>query len=136
MNELQEIFALVLVVLFSILALLLLIAKWLWTNLPIVLWIVWWLWAVNWSKVWPVLTKGAWLGVVLSILLSAMVWSHIDPNPWEVPGIGSIPSVWACLGSVCTLTALALFCGWLQGVMEWAPAEIELEPAEEHGHGH
>jgi hypothetical protein len=141
-NELRELAALILVVLLALFAIILWIALWLWTHLPIVLWIAWWLWAVNWSKVWPVLKKGAWLGVVLLIWLAAMVWSHIDPNPWAVPEIGSVPSVWACLGCVCALSALALFCGWLQGVMGWAPAEIELEPVEEHahvaehGHGH
>ncbi|HEY1859160.1 MAG TPA: hypothetical protein VGG61_02330 [Gemmataceae bacterium] len=113
-------------------------ADWMWQNLNILLglllWIVWWLWAVNWTKVWPVLAQGAWLGVVLFVLLIAMVWSHIDPNPWNVPTSGSVPSDWACLGCVCALTALALFCGWLQGVMGWSPAEIELEPAKEHGH--
>jgi hypothetical protein len=113
-------------------------ANWVWQNsnilLGLLLWIVWWIWAVNWTKVWPVLAQGAWLGVVLLILLTSMVWSHIDPNPWSVSGIGSVPSVWACLGCVCAFAAVALFCGWLQGVMGWAPAEIELEPAEEHGH--
>jgi hypothetical protein len=133
-NDLQQLVTLVLDVLLGMVSILLWIARWLWTLLPILLWIVWWLWAVNWSKVWPVLAQGAWLGVVLLIFLAAMAWSHIDPNPWSVPGIGAMSSMWSSLGCVCALTALALFCGWLQGVMGWSPADIELEPAEEHGH--
>jgi hypothetical protein len=108
--------------------------------LPIFLWIAWWLWAVNWQKTWPVLAQGAWIGVVLLVLLISMVWSHIDPDPWTIKGIGSAPSRWACLGCVSAWAALALFCGWLQGVLNFTPAEIELEPVEEHGqaadHGH
>jgi hypothetical protein len=104
------------------------------TLLAILLWSIWWLWAVNWTKAWEALAQGAWVGVVLLVLLASMVWSHIDQSAWNVPGIGSVPSSWACLGCVSALTALALFCGWLQGIMGWTPAEIELEPAEEHGH--
>jgi hypothetical protein len=133
-NDLKDLATPVLEILVGMRSILIWILSWLWTALPIILWIVWWLWAVNWSKVWPVLAQGAWLGVVLLIFLTAMVWSHIDPNPWIMPGVGTVSSVWASLGCVCALTTLALFCGWLQGVMGWPPAEIELEPAEEHGH--
>src|SRR5262249_28466635 len=102
--------------------------------LGILLWIVWWLWAVNWTKAWAALAQGAWVGVVLLVLLAAMAWSHIDQSPWAVAGIGSVPSSWASLACVSAFTALALFCGWLQGVMGWTPAELDLEPAEDHGH--
>ena len=36
------------------------------------------------------------------------------------------------------LAALTLLCGWLQGLLGWTPAEVNLEPpvAVEHGHGH
>jgi hypothetical protein len=108
--------------------------------LAIVLWITWWLWAVNWKRTWPVLAQGAWVGVVLLVLLVSMAWSHIDPSPWTVPGVGLVDSGWATLGCVCAWAALALFCGWLQGVLNYTPPEIELEPVEEHrhtaGHGH
>jgi hypothetical protein len=108
--------------------------------LALMAWVIWWLWAVNWTKAWAALAQGAWVGLVLLVLLASMVWSHIDPSPWIVSGIGSVSSSWACLSIVCGMTALALFCGWLQGVMGWTPAEVELEPAEEHaldhGHGH
>ena len=38
----------------------------------------------------------------------------------------------------CLLACLALFCGWLQGVMGYMPANIAIYPAESHDetHGH
>jgi hypothetical protein len=42
------------------------------------------------------------------------------------------------------LAAIALFCGWLQGVFQWAPADVDLSPPvhaheahhHDHDHGH
>jgi hypothetical protein len=116
----------------------------LWLAL-LAVWIAWWLGAVSWQKAWPALSQGAWLGVVLGVLMGALVWSEIDPTPMHITDLGTIPSFWARLGCVAGLAALALFCGWLQGVLRWMPPEIEVEPPEghagsgrdaHHGHGH
>src|SRR6266436_3500440 len=96
--------------------------------LPVALWCAWWLWGVDWNKAWPVLARGAWAPVVLLVLLSAYVWSHISPGDGNCLGLIIIPNFWWQLGSVSTWTVLALFCGWLQGKLGWAPAEINLEP--------
>lgn len=108
-------------------------------------WIAWWLAAVNWQKAWLALRQGAWLGVVLGVLMVALVWSEIEPAPTQISDLGAIPSFWIRLGCAGALAALALFCGWLQGVLGWKPPEIEVEPPEaaadhghsaQHGHAH
>jgi hypothetical protein len=103
----------------------------LWVVL-LAVWIAWWLGAVNWRKAWSALRQGAWLGVVLGVLMVALVWSEIDPAPRQISDLGAIPGFWARLGCVGGLAALALFCGWLQGVLGWIPPEIEVEPPEGH----
>jgi hypothetical protein len=98
------------------------------SNLLIIVWIVWWLFGVNWTKVWPVLARGAWLPVVLLLLIIALVWSQLAPN--------EVANFWRQFGALSILTAIALFCGWLQGVLGWTPTEINLEPPETSGHAH
>jgi hypothetical protein len=94
----------------------------------LVVWIAWWLCGVNWSKVWPVLARGAWAPVVLLMVTGALVWSSIAPGPCTcLPDI-IVPNFWWQLGAVGLLAAVTLFCGWLQGVFGWQPAEISLEP--------
>jgi hypothetical protein len=102
--------------------------------LPGALWCAWWLWGVNWKKAWPVLAQGAWAPVLLLMILSALVWSRISPSSRDCFGLFTIPNFWWHLGGVGALTAVALFCGWLQGKLGWAPVDINLEPPP-HGHG-
>jgi hypothetical protein len=102
-------------------------------------WFAWWLWGVNWSKTWPVLRQGAWVGLVLIVITSALVWSQMAPSECTCLGFVTVANFWWQLGAVGLLTALTLFCGWLQGVFGWAPAEIDLEPSEsagDHDAGH
>jgi hypothetical protein len=106
-----------------------------WHYILILVWVVWWLWGVNWRRAWPFLAQGAWAPLVLLIIISALVWSRITPGPCECLGIVVVPNFWWQLGYVGLLVAIALFCGWLQGVFHWAPAEISLEPPV-HGHSH
>jgi hypothetical protein len=108
------------------------------TILLLLAWVVWWLWAVNWSKTWPVLAQGAWLPLVLLLVVSALVWSQIAPGSCVLFGFLTVTNFWWQLGGVGLLTALALFCGWLQGYCHWTPAEIHLHPPalDDHGHDH
>ena len=101
-------------------------------------WFAWWLWGVNWSKVWPVLARGAWAVVVLLMFVSALAWSQLAPADCACLGFTTVANFWWQLGAVALLTALTLLCGWLQGVFGWTPAEISLEPPETAaaGHGH
>jgi hypothetical protein len=105
--------------------------------LPILLWIVWWLWGVNWKKAWPVLARGAWAPLVLLMLVITQVWSLTAPSDCDCLRFLVIPNYWWQLGSVATLVAIALFCGWLQLVMGWSPEDIPVEPAPaDHGLHH
>jgi hypothetical protein len=105
--------------------------------LPGGLWCAWWLWAVNWKKVWPALAAGAWVPVVLLVVLSALGWSMIFPSTCNCLGFVTLPNFWWQLGSCAALAAVALFCGWLQGQFGWTPEDVDFEPpAAEHGHEH
>ena len=99
----------------------------------LIVWVAWWLLGVNWQRAWPALRHGGWAPVALLTLIVAVVWSRIQPVDAEFP----IPNfVWQ-LGYMLVLVAFALFCGWLQGVLRWAPPEISLEPPAHGGnHGH
>ncbi len=83
--------------------------------LPGGLWCAWWLWAVNWQRAWPVLARGGWAPALLLMALATLVWSRLAPGSCACLGFVTVPNVWWQLGGVCTLAALALFCGWLQG---------------------
>src|SRR4051794_24244956 len=105
-------------------------------GLAVLIWCAWWLWAVDWRKAWPMLARGGWAPVVLLMLLSAYTWSRIAPGECAYC---QLPNFWSQLGSVSALTALALFCGWIQGLLGWAPPEISLDPpgaGMTHAHGH
>jgi hypothetical protein len=109
------------------------------TLLSIALWCVWWLWAVDWRKAWPFLAQGGWAPVVLLALVAAYVWSLVLPGDYVALGYVRFPNFWWQLGHVTTWVLVALFCGWLQGYMGWAPAEVPIEPpghGSEAGHGH
>lgn len=103
--------------------------------LPWVLWCAFWLWAVNWHKAWPMLADGGWVPVVLLMVMASLAWAAIDARPCNCLGLMTLANGWWQLGTVCTLAALALLCGWLQGYFAWAPQEISLEPPPpEHDH--
>jgi hypothetical protein len=105
--------------------------------LPVLLWCAWWLWAVNWKKAWPVLAAGAWVPVVLLVFLVSLAWSRVSREACDCLGFVTISTFWWRLGVVGGLTALALFCGWLQGVLGWTPREVSFDPpAPTQGHGH
>jgi hypothetical protein len=105
--------------------------------LPAALWAAFWLWAINWKKVWPVLAAGGWAPVVLLTIMAALVWSRIQPGTCSCLGMITFPNFWSQLGSVTSLVAIALFCGWLQGLMRYEPIEVSVEPpaADAHDHG-
>jgi hypothetical protein len=103
-------------------------------------WVAWWLWAVNWVKAWDWLARGAWVAVVLLVVLAALVWSRIEPRDLEL-GIFQVPNFWWQLFGVGLLTGGALFCGWVQGVFGWMPGDVPIYPAgaphdDTQGHEH
>lgn len=104
--------------------------------LPGGLWVAWCLGCVNWKKAWPVLADGAWVGVILLILISALVWSKIEASSYILFDTLIIPNYWWQLSGVIAITLVALFCGWLQGILGWTPLEVAVEPADDHEAGH
>lgn len=103
----------------------------------VIAWIAWWLWGVNWKNAWARLREGAWAPLVLLMVLVALVWSRISPGDLHFLGLLTIPSFWAQLTMVGFWVGVAFFCGWLQGVFGWEPAEVNLEPpAVAHGAHH
>ncbi len=108
--------------------------------LPGALWCVFWLCAADWTKMWPVLKRGAWLPLVLLMLMVALVWSELAPHDFSLGGMGRVPNFWYQLVLVSGLVAMALFSGWLQGIWHCRPGEIAFEPpgsgaTGSHGHG-
>jgi hypothetical protein len=103
--------------------------------LPAGLWCAWWLWGVNWKNAWPVLAGGGWVPVLLLTGTSALAWSQIFPSSCNCLGF-PIPNFWWQLGACFALVAAALFCGWLQERLGWAPAAVSFAPPEGHHHMH
>jgi hypothetical protein len=103
-------------------------------------WVAWWLLGVNWNKAWRVLGQGAWVPLVLIVIVAALVWSQIAPSSCACLGFVSVPNFWWQLGGLSLLVCSMLFLGWLQGYFGWTPAEVQVEPPhaqDEHGHvGH
>jgi hypothetical protein len=135
--EIQDILVQLVVTLF---ALVVAVGTLLVRNGLLIAWVAWWLWGVNWSKGWGVLARGGWVVVVLLTVLAAMVWAAIAPSRYDVFGQFQAPNFWWQLVASTLLVLLALFCGWVQGVFHWEPAEINLEPPAhahaDHGHAH
>lgn len=118
----------------DLLALGAMVAMFLFRWSPLIAWVAWWLWGVNWKKAWPILAGGAWIPLALLMLISAFAWAQMAPGQYTM-GLVTVPEFLWHIGAVLLLVALALFCGWLQGVLGWMPADIDLEPpavAHEH----
>jgi hypothetical protein len=125
----------------ALLALALILWRWLAAIAPILLLLVVSVWAINWKKMAGVLRGGAWAPLVLLMFLVAMVLSQLAPAPLAIGGDVSVPNFWWQLGAVGLGACVILLGGWLQGVIAFAPAEIAVEPAAhghggDHGHGH
>jgi hypothetical protein len=106
--------------------------------LPGGLWVAWCLCCVNWKKAWPVLAEGAWVGMILVMLLASLAWAKMEPSSYILFDTLFIPNFWWQLSCVITIALVALFCGWLQGLLGWTPLEVAVEPTDNHSaaHGH
>lgn len=104
----------------------------------LIAWVAWWLWGVNWKRAWTALAAGAWAPVVLLMVIAALVWSQIAPSNCDCLAVVTVSNFWWQLGAIGLLVAVTLFCGWLQGIMGWAPPELSLDPPAhgDHAHGH
>jgi hypothetical protein len=105
-------------------------------NSLLLMWLAWALLGINWKRMWPVLKEGAWVPVVLLTIMVALVWANLVPGSFEIPGIVTIPNFWSKLAAVWLVVGVTCFLGWLQGVLNWMPPEINLEPPAPADHGH
>ena len=75
-----------------------------------------------------------------AVIIAALVWSQIAPSSLNL-GFTRVPNFWWQLGGTSLLAGIALFCGWLQGVMGCMPADVPIYPGgatadDTHGHEH
>lgn len=107
-----------------------------WT--PLIAWLAYWLFAVNWTKMWPVMARGGWIGVFLLGLVMALVWGVVAPPTGGTHFILGL-TVQNFTGKVVYVTSLflmAMFCGFVQlsgSCGSWASFPDEPE-ADEHHH--
>src|SRR5262245_53188196 len=96
---------------------------------------------------WPTLREGAWVPLVLLLVLIALVWSQIRPTDVMLFGVINVGNFWWQLEAIVLLAGLGLFAGWLQDKYHWYPQEIAVAPpahahddhghhGHDHGHGH
>ena len=110
-----------------------------WT--PLVAWVAFWLLAVNWEKLYPVMAKGAVIGVLLIGVVMVLIWGLIAPPADGVHHLfGLRPSnfVGTAIYVTMLLTIMAL-CGSVQlsgacGSLCRFPEEPDDEEGH-HGHG-
>ena len=115
-----------------------------WT--PLIAWIAFWLLAVNWEKLYPVLAKGAVIGVVFIGLMMILVWGLIAPPPDGAHHLfGLKPSNFVGKTIYVTmLLTIAALCGSVQlsgacGTLASFPDDDhdrDNHGEGDHGHGH
>ena len=98
-------------------------------------WTAWWLKGVNWLRARAYLREGAWVPVLLLVILAALVWSRLAPRDLSL-GFTRVPNFWWQLGAVGLIAAYTLFLGHLQGLLGWHPTDYAVYPEGEHDHGH
>src|SRR4051794_21360877 len=69
-------------------------------------WVAWALVAIDWKKLWPTLSEGAWAPFTLLGVLAALVWSQLVPAP---DGYLGLPNFWGQLLAVALFFGLTLF---------------------------
>lgn len=84
--------------------------------LPLLAWIAFWSLAVNWVRTWDVLRNGGFIGVLLLMFVSVLVWGAVAPPPEGSHFLFGL-SVSNYAGKfiyVTMLTCIALLCGSVQ----------------------
>ena len=106
--------------------------------IPLLAWIAFWLFAVNWKVLYPILMKGGMIGVLLTALMTVLVWSLISSPEDGVHRLYGL-AVSNAVGKtiyVTSLTVIAFLCGSVQlsgSCGKWCRFE---EPVEEESHAH
>lgn len=109
--------------------------------LPLLAWIAYWCFAVNWVKAYDILRRGGFIGVLLLMIVSVVVWGAVAPpveGSHTVFGL-SVSNYTGKFIYVTMLTCIALLCGSVQmsgtfgSLINFSDQE---EGGDEHAHAH
>lgn len=111
--------------------------------LPLIAWIAFWLLAVNWVKLFPILARGGWTGLVFTALMMILIWGNIAPpesGHHHLFGL-TVDNFFGKTIYVTGLFCIMLLCGVVQlsgSCDRWLNfPDDEEEEAEDHAHaGH
>lgn len=109
-----------------------------WT--PLIAYLAFWLFAVDWNKLRLVLVKGGWIGLLLIVFVTTLVWGLIAPPAGGYHNLLGLQlsNFAGKFAYVAALTVMMLLCGSVQlsGLCgRWAYFP-EIAPLDDHGHGH
>lgn len=140
MDALFDLFSSLVDVLWSLLNVVVNLARVILPWLSLLAWIGFWTFAVNWAKALPVLRKGGMVGVILLMFVAVLVWGAMAPpidGRHMMLGL-SVSNYAGKFIYVTMLTCIALLCGSAQLSGAFGRiCEFADEPAEDdHGHDH
>lgn len=139
MDALFDLFSSLVDVVWSLLNVLVNLARVILPWLPLLAWTGFWTFAVNWTKALPILRKGGMVGVILLMFVAVLAWGAMAPpvgGRHFMLGL-SVSNYAGKFIYVTMLTCIALLCGSAQlsgafGRYCEFPDESE---GDEHGHG-
>lgn len=143
MDALVDLFSSLVDVLWSLLNVVVNLVRVIVPWLPLLAWIGFWTFAVNWAKAFPILRRGGFIGVLLLMFVSVLVWGSVAP-PVGGEHVMFGLSVSNYVGKfiyVTMLTCIALLCGSAQlsgafGTLCDFPEELADDHHGHGGHGH
>lgn len=107
---------------------------------PLIAWIAFWLLAVNWQKLYPTISSGGWIGLLLLWFTMILVWGAVAPPPdgyHHILGL-HVSNFFGKMIYVTGLYVIMAICGTVQlsGACDhWLLFEEET-PAHEHAGEH
>ena len=150
MDALFDLFSSLINVLWSLLDVVVNLVRVILPWLPLLAWVGFWTFAVNWAKVFPILRRGGFIGILLLMFVTVIVWGAAAPpvNGKHLMLGLSVSNYAGKFIYVTMLTCIALLCGSAQlsgafgrlGEFPEEPAEDDhghnVHGHDDHGHGH
>lgn len=105
---------------------------------PLIAWIAFWMLAVNWQKLYPVVSSGGWIGLLLLWFTMILVWGVVAPPEdgyHHLLGL-HVTNFFGKMIYVTGLYVIMAVCGAVQlsGACDRCLRFDESAPAEEHAH--
>jgi hypothetical protein len=143
MDALFDLFSSLINVLWSLLDVVVNLVRVILPWLPLLAWVGFWTFAVNWAKAFPILRRGGFIGILLLMFVTVLVWGAVAPpvnGKHMMLGL-SVSNYAGKFIYVTMLTCIALLCGSAQLSGAFGRlGEFPEEPAEDdhghNGHGH